>query len=105
MPDANTELKQEAITVANELQGRDLELRRELRDAKLQVADLESRLEISGVARERSLDFQPTLGGHLQCPHCWVRQSAAVSLRPIDSPNEDDYFVCPSCNREFVFTP
>lgn len=105
MADANTELKQMAITVANELQGRDLELRREVRDAKLHVADLESRLEISGVARERSLNFEPTLGDHLQCPDCWVRQSTAVSLRPIDSPNADDYFVCPSCNRKFVFTP
>lgn len=105
MADANTELIQEAIRVANEIQGRDLELRRKIHDAKLHVAELESQLEISGAARERSLNFKPTRGVDLQCPQCWVRQSKAVSLRPIDSPNADDYFVCPSCNRQFVFTP
>ena len=103
MADANTELKQIAIQVVNELQGRDLPLRKEIGDAKLHIAELEARLQASGVARERSLDFSPTLGGHLQCPQCWVRQSNHVSLRPINSPNSDDYYVCPSCNTEFVF--
>lgn len=46
MADANTELKQIAIQVANELQGRDLSLRKEISDAKLQVAELEARLKL-----------------------------------------------------------
>lgn len=105
MTDANIELKQMAIQIANELQGRDLPLRKEISDAELHITVLKARLEASGVARQRSLDFQPTLGGNLQCPSCWVRQTNHVSLRTIPSPNSDDYFVCPSCNEEFVFPP
>ena len=102
MADANTELKEIAVQVANELQSRELSLRKQICDAQLHIAQLEAQLQASSVARDRSFNFAPTLDGNFQCPHCWVRQGNRNSLRPINSPNSNDYYVCPSCNTEFV---
>ena len=105
MADANTELKQIAIQIANELQGRNLHLHKEIQDAELHVAELKLQSESSSAARQRSLDFSPSLRGELQCPECFVRRDIKVSLRPVPSPDSNDIFACKTCGEQFVFTP
>jgi len=82
MTNANTELRQLAIQIANDLEGRNLHLHKEIEDAALKITELKLTLEASSLARQRSLDFSPTLGSDFQCPECWVRSGIKSMLIP-----------------------
>ena len=105
MADANTELKQMAIQIANDLEGANLHLQQEIDEAELHIKQLKLQLESSRSARQRSLNFSPTLGRDFQCPDCWVSRNIKSSLMPIPSEDQSDKFVCNTCNEEFVFAP
>jgi len=103
MTNTDTELRQIAIQIANDLEGRNLHLHKEIEDAALKIAELKLTLEASSLARQRSLDFSPTLGSDFQCPGCWVRSGTKSMLIPRDSPDENDLFVCKTCGSDFSF--
>jgi len=101
MTNANTVLKQTAIHIAKVLESRDLPLHQEIKNAEDKIEHLKLLLEASG-ARQRSLDFSPTIGNNLQCPECWVRSGDSSLLTPIPTdPNEDDKFYCAACFNYF----
>ena len=105
MTNANTELRQMAIQIANDLDGRNLHLGKEIQNAELHVAELKLELEASRMARQRSRDFSPALGSDFRCPECWVRRGIETTLIPRDSPDEIDIYVCKTCSFEFSFSP
>lgn len=101
MTNANTELRQIAIQIANDLEGRNLHLHKEIKDAELKVAELKLTLEASSMARQRSRDFSPALGSDFQRPECWVRSGIKSMLIPRNSPDENDLFACKTCGADF----
>lgn len=103
MADTNTELKQKAVQVANDLEGRNLALKREIQEIELRLAERKAALELGGFPLERARDFVPSLGGEYQCPVCWVSRQRQSRLRPIDNPDsQDDIFACRECGSDFV---
>ena len=103
MAAANVELKQAAIRIANYVQGDALELKRELLEVQARESQLQASIHAAGIARERARNFVPLLGGDYQCPSCWVERERKAGLRPVDSPNRNDNFVCRECGLEFTF--
>ena len=106
MADANTELKQMAVQIANELEGRNLALKRELIELESKYAEKKAEIEAIGFPHERARDFIPSLGGDYLCPACWVHSQRQSRLRPVDNPDsQDDIFTCRECGNDFVFAP
>jgi hypothetical protein len=104
MADPNTELKQTAIQVANDIQGHQLALKRELQELEARIAEINNSLESGSLARERSSNFTSQVEGEYQCPVCWVQSEQKAGLRPVSNPDSnDDIFSCRGCGREFVF--
>lgn len=103
MADAKTELKQAAVQVANELECRNLALKREVQELETKVAEKKAALELGGFPHERAHNFVPLVGGEYQCPICWVQRERQAGLRPVDNPDsQDDIFVCRECGHDFV---
>lgn len=105
MTDANTELKQIAIRIANGLEGHTLGIKKKLKLAELRVEELKLKLKESTMARQRSIDFSPTVGKDLPCPACFVRGDIKSTLIPRNSPTDTDIYACDTCTYEFRFTP
>jgi hypothetical protein len=103
MADANTELNQRAIQIANDLLTLDVEVPTQIRAAEAHVADLKARLAASQLAHERSLSFSPTVEGQLQCPVCWVKSAVHSPLSPRNGLDHDDPYFCKVCGTEFSF--
>ena len=70
--------------------------RREVSEAQKRLADLAAKLELAKTAVDRRDDFQPLIGGHYQCPYCWINDGTRASLTPIP----DDMFRCEECDRK-----
>ncbi|MDP3650191.1 MAG: hypothetical protein Q8R67_00785 [Rhodoferax sp.] len=106
MADANTELKQLAIRVANAIQGRQLAAKKELQEIEAKAFEIKAMLESGNFARERSCNFVPSVSGEYQCPVCWVEREQKSNLRSVSNPDsQDDNFTCPECGIDFAFTP
>ena len=105
MAGANVELKQIAIRIANHIEGNALELKRELLQVQLREKELQTTIHAASAASERSRNFVPLLGSDYQCPACWVDRERKSGLSPVDSPENNDIFVCRTCGLEFSFTP
>ena len=105
MAAANVKLKQTAIRIANHIEGNALALKREFLQVKAHEAELQASINAASAARERSRNFVPLVGGDYQCPSCWVERERKASLRPVDSENRNDNFVCRECGLDFSFEP
>jgi hypothetical protein len=68
---------------------------REVSEAQKRLDDLAAKLELAKTAVERRDHFEPRIGGHYQCPYCWINDGARASLTPIP----DDMFRCEECDR------
>jgi len=103
MADTKTELKQAAVQVANELEGKKMALKRELQELEVLMAEKKAALEVGGFPHERAKTFIPLIGGDYQCPICWVHRELKAALRPVDNPDsQDDIFSCRECGSDFV---
>jgi hypothetical protein len=100
MSGADSKLKQTALRIANDIDGRSLALKKELEQAQLRVNEIQSKLEQARLARQRSINFSPFLGGEFQCPECWVRREMKSVMKPFDS--QKDMFHCKHCGLEIA---
>jgi len=105
MASAEVELKQTAISIANDIQGRGLAHKRELEEIELRAAELKLQIESASRARERSRTFSPSIAGNYQCPFCWVQSEQKANLVTVASEDENDNFVCRHCGNDFAFAP
>ena len=64
----------------------------EVERCQREVSEAQKRLD--GLATKLN-DFQPLIGGHYQCPYCWINDGTRASLTLIP----DDMFRCEECDR------
>lgn len=64
---------------------------------------IEKRIESVIAAPTRVESYEPFKDGEPQCPVCWVKDGIESRLRPIDSPDQDDWFRCGRCGYEDGF--
>lgn len=55
-------------------------------------------------ARIRAMNYRPKIEHTLQCPRCWVRNGARMSLRSVPGTDEYDVLRCndSKCGAEFI---
>ncbi len=68
---------------------------REVSEAQKRLDGLAAKLSVAKSAVGRRNDFQPLIGGHYQCPYCWINDGTRASLTLIP----DDMFRCEECDR------
>jgi hypothetical protein len=68
---------------------------REVSEAQKRLDGLATKLSVAKSAVGRRNDFQPLIGGHYQCPYCWINDGTRASLTLIP----DDMFRCEECDR------
>ena len=94
----NTQIKQEALEIANDLLQSAQRLKPELRQIETRKAQVEAILENTNRCHERAANFRPEIAGDFQCPNCWIRNDVKSSLKPIEGTATVDYFKCPHCD-------
>ena len=97
------EIKQLAIQVANEVQERALRLKPELREMEQRKAQIEAELHAADLCRQRLSDFQPEIGGNLQCPRCWVARGVRSQFVPMPGTKHVAVFTCRDCHFDLTF--
>jgi hypothetical protein len=95
-----THIKNVAEEFASFADQRTVYLKRELADMKVQKADIEAQLHAAHLAHERLANFQPEIGGNLQCPRCWIEHAKQSPLVSIPSTDGEDSFRCHTCNLD-----
>ena len=92
------QIKQAAIEIANDIQERALNRKKELAEIKLRQAQIETQLESAQLCRNRLANFVPEIGGNLQCPRCWVVNETRTALTPTQGDGAVDRFKCKVCH-------
>ena len=106
MVSAATDLKQEAVQIANDIKRNALALEPERLELEVRVRAINAISDNASLSIERARNFIPLVEGDRQCPSCWVRNEQKSGLRPVNSPdNHRDIFVCNTCGFEFSAEP
>jgi len=71
-----------------------------LRQLKIEEMDLEAKRRAANLSSKRLANFEPEIGGHLQCPHCWIDNETRSRLDPIPGTAGEDMFRCVECHFE-----
>jgi hypothetical protein len=95
------ELKQEAISIANDLKQEYLEDDKELASLKAKIATLEARVSARPDPYVRAKEY---VGAADECPYCWVRRGIASPLKPVGGGTTTlDFFRCRECGYQKDF--
>jgi len=76
----------------------------ELRRLKGEQSEVEAKLGEANLSSTRFASFAPEIGGHLQCPHCWIDNKMQSRLNPMPGTAGEDMFRCNECHFE-ISTP
>src|ERR1700722_19542357 len=100
--DQSSNFMREAEKIADAFQQQVEALEREISDLKAQLASTEITRNSRRLAPKRLANYQVLIGGHYQCPRCWIEYEAKSSLRPYrGTPDTDDFF---RCDRDHTFS-
>lgn len=99
----SAKIKQAAQQIADRLQQRALRLETEIAKLEQEVTEKKAQRDMAHLAPERTRDFQPELGGHLQCPRCWIEDEVRSPMPPISGSADEDRFRCSKCHYELSF--
>ena len=104
MSEIGKKLTQTAIQIANDFAHRKNALQQEKLSIEEKLQEVEAHREAAGLAVQRGFNFQPTIGGELQCPRCWIAQGRNTPLipKPSDDPGTD-LFGCRECGSQYAF--
>jgi hypothetical protein len=85
------------------LEARELALKRELQELEARQAAIRAQLGLAAVANDRLANYDPGSIGDSKCPFCWMQSEQRSVLYPIGGgTRHEDHYRCDECKAEIT---
>ena len=97
-----TQMSQLALQIAMDILQTAKQLEPELLQMEQRKLEIQAQFDSANLCFDRLNSFRPELGGHLQCPGCWIRNERHTNLTPLSDKSEaEQLFRCDICQLDY----
>jgi len=99
---AQNQITQLAFQIATDILQTAKQLEPEFLQLEQRKLEIQAQFDSANLCFERLNSFRPELGGHLQCPGCWIRNERHTNLTPLPDQSEAErLFRCDICEMDY----